>query len=245
MATLEATAKTPGALANNYTVVMMLQTTLSRTDMNLTTLPKAIRRVLAEDCWREWVTPEGKIFAWNAADFRTFLTSPRPAGCQTPLDVIERAIRGSDAWELYLEAIRGEPGAPEGHPVYSGRDESGQFTSTINRDIVTVNGAPTEDPPATIPLPVEVPRPRDYAREAPTGNSVSYAVRRLGVHRPDLLERVQAGEISAYRGLVLAGFKKAQITLPLDPVAAARLLRKHFRGDDLAALVRLLGVEDG
>jgi hypothetical protein len=67
-----------------------------------------------------------------------------------------------------------------------------------NRDTITDCFAPNGEPPATIPLSPSVPRPRvrDYAREAPTGNSTSYALRRLNKDRPDLYEKVKAGEIA-------------------------------------------------
>lgn len=91
-----------------------------------------------------------------------------------PLHILERILRGTDAWEAYLEVTRGERGAPEGHPVHSHRNgDTGKFACTINRDQVTVNGTPMHsEPPATIPI-----KPRDYAREAPTGTSVKNAAR--------------------------------------------------------------------
>jgi hypothetical protein len=59
-------------------------------------------------------------------------------------------------------------------------------------------------------------RPKnDYNAEAdvnislrPAGNSAAYALRRLERCRPDLLDRVLAGEISAHAGMIEAGFRK-------------------------------------
>jgi hypothetical protein len=51
----------------------------------------------------------------------------------------------------------------------------------------------------------------------PSGNSAAAALRRLERHRPDILERVLAGEISAHAGAVEAGFRKRR---------AARALRR-------------------
>ena len=44
--------------------------------------------------------------------------------------------------------------------------------------------------------------------KAPTGNSIAAALRRLERHRPDLLNRVLAGEISAHAAMLAAGFRK-------------------------------------
>jgi hypothetical protein len=42
----------------------------------------------------------------------------------------------------------------------------------------------------------------------PSGNSAAAALRRLERHRPDILDRVLAGEISAHAGMIEAGFRK-------------------------------------
>ncbi len=48
----------------------------------------------------------------------------------------------------------------------------------------------------------------------PQGNSKDAAIRRLRKDRPDLLERVEAGEISAHAAAVEAGFRK--LPTPID-----------------------------
>jgi hypothetical protein len=44
--------------------------------------------------------------------------------------------------------------------------------------------------------------------ERPSGNSAAAALRRLERHRPDLIDRVLAGEIFAHAGMIEAGFRK-------------------------------------
>jgi hypothetical protein len=44
--------------------------------------------------------------------------------------------------------------------------------------------------------------------QRPSGNSAAAALRRLERYRPDILDRVLAGEISAHAGMVEAGFRK-------------------------------------
>jgi hypothetical protein len=84
------------------------------------------------------------------------------------------------------------------------------------------------------------PKQPNRPRKSKTGNSVGYATRSLERHRPDLLARVEAGELSAHAAMLEAGLKKPTVIIPIDPEAAARLIVKHFKGDDLTALIRNL-----
>lgn len=217
-----------GLLAANGMTVRMLQTTLSRAETNANTIPLAILNLSRQNAWRAFVFPDnpGAVFRWNAADFRRFIESPRPAGCQTPLDLVERMLRGTDAWEVFQELIRGERGGANNPYGCVGKPETG-----INRYPVTV------DSPPTIPLPA---KSRDYSREARTGNSVSYALRRLGKERPDLYERVKAGELAAKTAMREAGFITPEFSIPVEPEGAARRILKRFRGEQLAELIRAL-----
>lgn len=211
-----------GRLANRGMAVKSLQAALGRAETNLDVIPRLVGRVIREEAWRHWI--DGDHGEFKPTDFRLFLTAPKPAGCGAQLPVIERALKGTDAWEPYLEAIRGRPGNPTGANQWSNG----------NRNIVTVSISPTSTP-EVIPLPR-----RDYSREAKSGNSVSYAVRRLRKHRPELYERVKAGEMTAHRAMVEAGFVERSITIPDDPSTAARRLLRHFQGERLEALIAAL-----
>jgi hypothetical protein len=99
----------------------------------------------------------------------------RALDAQTPLYVLERLLRGTDAWEALAELTRGEPGGAnnlEGNNQYTEKE--------VNCDNVTVDLSPDPAPPP------------------PTGNSVSYALRCLKKKRPDLYERVKDGELSSH-----------------------------------------------
>lgn len=79
----------------------------------------------------------------------------------------------------------------------------------------------------------------DLAR--PDGTSRRAALRRLRKDRPDLHEKVAAGELSAHAAMIQAGFRSRTISVPASrPESIARALRKHLNEDDLAALVQLL-----
>lgn len=220
-----------GRLANNGMAVRSLQDALGKMETSLDVIPRLFARVVQDDAWRHWLDADHGEFEHNAADFRAFIEGPKPAGCRTPLHILERILRGTDAWEVYLDVIRGQPGAEPGNNRAPERDPTtGMYAPTINRDFITDNGAPT-----IIPI-----QPRDYAREAPTGTSVSYAVRRLKNNRPDLYEQVKAGELTPNRAMVEAGFRAKSITIDDDPQRAARRLLRHFQGERLEALMRAL-----
>jgi hypothetical protein len=219
-----------GTLANNFMFVNGLRSALSKTETNVSAVVKSFRVVIGGKCWRHWIDPNGKEVEWNAADFRDFVESPWPVGCGVSISLVIKILQGTDVLDAFLDAIRGERGAPAGNQHNAeGRN---QWT---NRDTITVS----PDSPSTIPLPPDAPRPRvrDYAREAPTGTSVSYTMRRLERQAPDLHSKVIAGDMSPYAAAVQAGHQKRKITIPLDPASAARILVKHLQPEQVKVLI--------
>lgn len=75
---------------------------------------------------------------------------------------------------------------------------------------------------------------------APTGTSAARAIRQLREQRPDLHARVMAKELSPHGAMVEAGFRRRMISLPEDPVAAGRIIRKHFNRDQIDQLIAQL-----
>jgi hypothetical protein len=70
-----------GQLANNAMMVGMLQSALSQLDMGLGTLPDLLIAIDADHCWRAFKFPDSPtVHTHNAADFRVFIESERPAG---------------------------------------------------------------------------------------------------------------------------------------------------------------------
>jgi hypothetical protein len=57
--------------------------------------------------------------------------------------------------------------------------------------------------------------------QRPSGNSAAAALRRLERYRPDILNRVLAGEMSAHAGMIEAGFRKR----PPRPLRKSRDVR--------------------
>jgi hypothetical protein len=227
MASAEVARIDAGMLAANGMMVQMLQTTLSQSETSANTLPKLLRQIVTKNAWREFAFPGevGQAYRWNAADFRRFLESPRPAGCETPIALVRRMVVGTDVERAFEELIRGEPGNPTGRPG-APRGEDGAFTS--NRNNITDTG---DDPPITIPIDPAVTRERDYSRESQQGTSTSYALRRLQRNRPDLHAQVLAKELTPNAAMIAAGFRDRTLTIPINPTLAGKRLALHYTPD--------------
>lgn len=210
-------------LADNGTQVLMLQTALSNTEAHAGLIPRLVIDLAREGSWKRFTSNrrQGVVFEYTPADFRRFLEAPIPAGCGAKIELVERMLRGTDAWEVFLELTRGEPG---GSNNPEGANQHAKPANEVNRDHVTVD-QPTPLAPAPEPAP---PPARDYSREAPTGNSVSYALRRLQRNRPDLYDQVKAGAKTASAAMVEAGFRAKTSVVPADPVKAIRILWKKL-----------------
>jgi hypothetical protein len=68
------------------------------------------------------------------------------------------------------------------------------------------------------------PLPRDRSDEPHAGNSPAYAIRRLTRERPDILARVESGELSPHAAMVAAGFREKSIMRPYNPL----LMSPHY-----------------
>jgi hypothetical protein len=81
---------------------------------------------------------------------------------------------------------------------------------------------------------------RNDVESRPVGTTKERSIRHLREKAPEIHARVLAGELSPHAGMIEAGFREKSITIPADPVAAARRLARHFSGDQLRELIRAL-----
>ena len=73
------------------------------------------------------------------------------------------------------------------------------------------------------------------------GQTLPYLRARLRRDRPDIADRLDAGEFTSVRAAALeAGIVDPTFSCPTDPVKAAIRIRRHFAGDRLAALIEEL-----
>jgi hypothetical protein len=66
-------------------------------------------------------------------------------------------------------------------------------------------------------------------------------LRRLARSRPDLLDRIEAGELTANAAAIEAGFRRPMKSVPVDsPESAVRALLKVFSIEDLVLAVGVI-----
>jgi hypothetical protein len=73
----------------------------------------------------------------------------------------------------------------------------------------------------------------DNVNSTAGGNGAEYTMRRLMRDRPDLVERVDAGELSPHAAAIVAGFKQRTISIRANPASAAQSILNQF-GEEIA-----------
>jgi len=74
------------------------------------------------------------------------------------------------------------------------------------------------------------------------GNDPNYLTARIARDRPDILDRMKAGEYRSVRAAALeAGIVKERWSAPTDPVALARAIRRRLAPAEVDALIDELG----
>jgi len=72
------------------------------------------------------------------------------------------------------------------------------------------------------------------------GTSAGYGRERLGREAPELLKRVDAGELSVNAAMIQAGFREKTITVVLKPEKVAEAIKKHFTPEEIGCIVKAL-----
>ena len=77
-------------------------------------------------------------------------------------------------------------------------------------------------------------------KRRPAGNSRLAGLRRLRLHRPDLLELVLSKEMTVNQAMIKAGFRKKRIMVyaEVEPVVAK--LKKEFNDEQLKQIIEML-----
>lgn len=215
----------PGKLANNGMTIMSLAKVIRSGDFAVQGGPHWLKKAIIDKAWQDWVDAGGR-HTWKESQFKQFIETQPPNGLGAHVETLFKIIaKDTEEWVLLHEAIRGEAGGAN-NPEPKQDSQTGMFTEcTVNHDNVMVDGVSTQS--------------------SNEGNSVSYAVRRLGKNRPDLLDRVKSGELTCNAAMVEAGFRAETITIPNDPEKAARRLLRHFDGERLCELIAELANHAG
>ncbi len=178
----------PGILVSNQQMVETLQRAIIAAPRDVNIVRGNLRRALQENAWMDRLdVHRGIRFRYTAEQFVKFVQDPLPDGLETSVDLLRKLIAEDvELVGMFEAAVTRGPGNPTGANQHR-----------------TAEGGNRDNVPNSSPVP-----------EADRGNSLSYAARRLLRDRPDLFERVKAGEMSCHAAMVAAGFRK--VPTPLD-----------------------------
>lgn len=97
----------------NAVLVDALGSALRRGDNALGAIPGLLKRILAEEAWREFITQRGEMVQHER--FADFVTTPPLRGLGASMDLIDRIVGTSDPDLLRMlrEAKKGKPGRPK------------------------------------------------------------------------------------------------------------------------------------
>jgi len=189
----------------------------------LGTVPALLKRVLAEESWREFVTKRDEHV--HHERFADFVTARPLKGLGADVDLVRRVIdHDAEALDLLDRALQ----KPHG-----GDRRSADFK--INN--VNLEVAETErlEEPAKPQGNARRQALRKLRKEADQGNEKAAA----------LHAEVLADRLSAHAAMVQAGFREKTVSVPVGkPERIAKYLRKHMPREALRRLAELLTQEE-
>lgn len=96
----------------NAVLVHALSSAMRSTGNGLGTVPGLLKRVIAEESWREFTTPLGHPVRHER--FVGFITAPSPDGLGADVGLVERICADDpEAASLLTQALKGKPGRPQ------------------------------------------------------------------------------------------------------------------------------------
>jgi hypothetical protein len=96
-------------LKKNANLVEALGSSLRSGDHGLRAVPGLVKRVLAEDAWRSFVTQRGELVEYD--HFEEFVATPPLKGLGASLDLVRTLVRSDPvALDLFDSATRGQQG---------------------------------------------------------------------------------------------------------------------------------------
>lgn len=200
------------ALKENDSYVSELRSAIREGDIGLKHVPALLKRILKEERWKRRIVQQTNEMV-EFESFIDFVVTKPLQGLGADLDLIKRICgNDSEALDLIDQAVTGKPGGPIGN-----RKRSSIHNTTNDNIMVGI-----------------------MSNEPKQGTSRQYAFRRLRKSRPDLHAKILAGEMTANAAMIEAGFREKRIAIPLHPERAARIIRRHFSGEQVRQLVELL-----
>lgn len=202
-------------LKKNANLVEALGSSLRSGDHGLKAVPGLVKRVLAEEAWRSFVTQRGELVEYE--HFEEFVVTPPLKGLGASVALVRTLVQGDAvALDLFDKTVQ----------VANGGDRRSASFS----EYVIHTEAEGED---------------SRKRVSPSGTSREAGLRRLRKDRPDLHAEVLAERLSIHAAMVQAGFRRRSMTVPVDkPENTAKALRRNLEPEQIKELVQLLAAED-
>lgn len=162
-----------------------------RNGVCLRQMPVFIKRIIDRELWRNiWLQPNGRVCCFDS--FKEYVEYHTPDGLGANIATLKNICRDN------LEALAAIDAATQGeHGGNHNPEGLGGPTGRTRGDGVNVDN-----------IHVDTPRGSVEREGRPAGTSRDAALRRLRKDRPDLLERVVAGEVSPHAAMLEAGFRK-------------------------------------
>jgi hypothetical protein len=168
---------------------------------SLAHIPALVKRVLQEESWRYRIIEKtGEECRFAADEFVRFVTTPPLEGLGATVEALKNLCRDDRvAYDLIEQATQQADGG-NNNPYGC----KGKQIDPINVDNINVDSKP------------EIPK-------RPIGTSRDAALRRLRKDRPDLHQRVLAGELTPHAAMKAAGFRKVPTALEVAQKAYRKL----------------------
>lgn len=181
---------------------------------SLANVPGLLRKIITGKMWQERIVHQtGETVRFLS--FREFVEAYPPEGLKTSISLLIRICddyKDMEAVSLIAIEVGGKPGGNNNPYGMMGKPDDNR----INLSITKV----------------------DSIVDKPTyGNTTDYKVRRLAKKRPDIHEKVLAGELSVDAGAIEAGFRRPKFQMPKDPVAAGQYLAKRVDAEWMATML--------
>lgn len=183
-------------------------------------VPMLVIKVCEEDRWSHFIVKSTESLK-KFKSFEEFVTHPLPEGMGTTLEAVKKVCKGDvKAERAIINATTKSAGNPTGNNQYTKPPdpdpEEDLALENEEEEIILVH---QEEVPFDVDESGITDNVSNSKRTNQHGNSRADAIRKLEKDAPELLEKVEAGELSAHAAMCEAGFRKRPT--PLDNLQKA------------------------
>jgi hypothetical protein len=208
-------------------MIQNLSWSLKEGKHGLNAVPGLLKQVLDEKMWVMFEVEIGnEIVIVEPKNFLEFVTKQPPKGLGSSVKMLEKiCYEHTEVLGLITLEVKKDRGEHEGNQYTMQLDNNG------NVDIINIS---------------------NLKNQRPDGTSKSASLRRLSSEidkaeteeKREELETIQKqvfnNEISVHKALITIGVRRETFTIPVDPISAAKSIKKRFTLAQIAHLIALL-----